>query len=159
MEQSQVQSFWNAVIANIGDQYRPHSAEYGVFLFREKLRSRGFHQEESLKLDPKLVARAVPWATFMNIGTKEFLTLRHYGSRRNISGLPQEAFSCFDEHFQLYLGRFVPEDQNTVNEVVFLTSMSLDRLGELEDGRISFYDAFRQAESGQVQRIKLRERW
>jgi hypothetical protein len=84
LEQSHEQNFWNEVIVSVGDQYRPHPPDYGVFLFREKLRTRGFHQEEALKLNPKLLARAVPWATFLNIGTKEFLTLRHYGSRRNI---------------------------------------------------------------------------
>jgi len=147
--------FWDEVVANIGDRYRPHSAEYGVFLFREKLRRHGFREEEAPKLDPTLLARAVPWAGFRTFGAKHYLTLRHYGSHRNKnSGLPREAFSCFDERFQLWFGRVVPDGEGTVDEVALLTRISGERLAQLERGSIELYDAFRNAEDGHVFMIK-----
>jgi hypothetical protein len=146
MNQTDEHMFWNKVSASVGDQYRPHSADYGVFLFREKLRRHDFHSDEAFKLDPSLLAKAIPWATFLTLGTSTYLMLRRYG-------WPVTAFCCFDKDFHLHLGRVVHQDQD-VEEAVLLTSVSVARFMHIENGDIDMYNAFRHAESGHIFRFE-----
>ena len=140
-------SFWTGVAALIGDRYRPHTAEYGVFLFNEKLRRHGFDEGMAPLAGARLVARAVPWAMFSTLGSHTYLTICRYGR-------PEKAFSCFDRHFNLHLARSVPEWDSTPDETAVLVRISPDALAAVEEGRVVLRDAFRHAEGGFVVRVR-----
>lgn len=139
--------FWSEGAAAMGDAYRPHTATVGLFLFREKLRRRGYEEGLAPKLPPKLLARAVPWADFIELKGVEELQLAKYG-------WPIKCFVCIDHHFDLQLVAWVPGTVDTEKEAFLMTRLSLDRFAVLEADGMDLYDAYRKAEDGVVLRVK-----
>lgn len=139
-----MRDWWDELAAQVGQRYRPHSPDYGVFLFREKLRRRGFHEDKALRLDPALVARAVPWAYFLRLGGHNFLHLATYQRP------PRRRFAGFDENFRLYLASWIAGSEAGMDETFLMARLSPRRFSTLEAGAIDLHDAFRLAEDGQV---------
>ena len=139
-------AFWAQVAANVGDAYRPHTGADGVFLFRQKLERRGYDPRKATRLGPALLARAVPWASFLHLNGREFLRVSTYG-------WPVQCFLCADGAFDLYLVACVPGTEDTEEEVFLTARVSADRLADLEAGRLTPHETFRTAEDGYVLRV------
>lgn len=139
------QTYWRQVAACVGDAYRPHAAADGLFLFREKLRRRGYDERKATRLAPALLARAVPWASFLHLNGREYLRVSTYG-------WPVQCFLCADEAFDLFLVAWVLGTVDTADEAFLMARVSADRLAALEAGRLTPHDAFGTAEDGHVLR-------
>ena len=132
----------------MGDAYRPHAAADGLFLFREKLRRRGYGERKAARLAPAVLARALPWASFLHLNGREYLRVSTYG-------WPVQCFLCADEAFDLFLVAWVPGTEDTSDEAFLMARVSADRLAALEAGRVTPHDAFRTAEGGRVLRVTV----
>lgn len=142
--------FWNDVPAHVGDAYHPHSASAGIFLFREKLRRRGFDERMAEQLPASMLAKAVPWARFLMLGAREYLLLVSYG-------LPVRCHVCFDQQFAVYLIRCFTGTEDAGGETYQMVRLSLDRLAALEAGRMDLHDAFRHPEDCSVMRVEVED--
>jgi hypothetical protein len=141
--------FWEQVARHIGDHYRPHTPEYGVFLFREKLRRAGFRQERALRYSPALVARGVPWALLMTMDGRSFVKIDAWGS----TGYGYRRFVCFDSDFELFLGSQAAGGD--WDATYLLVRISAGRLAAIERGRLDVRTAIRKAEDGLATLVKV----
>lgn len=141
------EKFWREVTALVGDVYRPHDPATGVFLFRQKLRRRGFDEARAGRLTPALLARAVPWALFVRLAGREYLRVATYG-------WPIQCFTCLDTQFEMYLVSWVPGTEGTAEETFLAARISTERLAAIEAGHVTPHDAFRMAEDGFVLRAR-----